>query len=178
MSNPHLARNSQTYRLIPLSEPLAEQLSTWRYDPPFDFYNWTTWQVMLELGMEFGDPYVRLHQYAAVLGEEDEFIGFAQFFPLLGVTRLGLGLRPDLCDQGLGVPFVQAIAAEALRRAPDDEIDLEVHTWNIRAIRTYQRAGFLIADTYAKQTHTGLVDVYCMTFLPESGDNKQAPSAK
>ncbi|MBM7567489.1 GNAT family N-acetyltransferase [Paenibacillus sacheonensis] len=166
MSNPPRAE-LQRFNVIPLSEAHAEQLSSWRYEPPFDFYNWTTWQVMLELGMEFGDPDIRTRQYAAVLDSDGDFIGFAQFFPLLGLTRLGLGLRPDLCDQGLGLSFVQAIVAEALRRAPDYEIDLEVHTWNDRAILTYQRAGFIITDTYAKQTHTGLVDVYCMCYLPE-----------
>ncbi|QHW32099.1 GNAT family N-acetyltransferase [Paenibacillus rhizovicinus] len=160
----------QRFNVIPLSEALAEQLTTWRYEPPFDFYNWTTWQVMLELGMEFGDPDIRNRQYAAVTDADGLFIGFAQFFPLLGLTRIGLGLRPDLCNNGLGVPFVQAILAEAMRRAPDDEIDLEVHTWNVRAIRTYQRAGFVITDTYAKQTQAGIVDVYCMCYLPdESG---------
>ncbi|QHT58750.1 GNAT family N-acetyltransferase [Paenibacillus lycopersici] len=157
----------QRFNVIPLSETLAEQLSAWRYEPPFDFYNWTTWQVMLELGIEFGDPDIRNRQYAAVTDADGQFIGFAQFFPLLGLTRIGLGLRPDLCDRGLGVPFVQAIVAEAVRRAPADEIDLEVHTWNVRAIRTYQRAGFAITDTYAKKTPAGLVDVYCMCYLPD-----------
>ncbi|NBD27205.1 GNAT family N-acetyltransferase [Paenibacillus glycinis] len=164
MSNPHPF--PPRFNVVPLSEQLAEQLSSWRYEPPFDFYNWTTWQVMLELGIEFGDPDIRNRQYAAVTDADGDFIGFAQFFPLLGLTRIGLGLRPDLCNLGLGVPFVLAIVAEALRRAPGDEIDLEVHTWNVRAIRTYQRAGFVITDTYAKQTHTGLVDVYCMCYLP------------
>ncbi|SFJ74343.1 Protein N-acetyltransferase, RimJ/RimL family [Paenibacillus sp. UNC496MF] len=169
MAYPQPNARPPRFRVAPLTEELAEQLSTWRYEPPFDFYNWTSWQVMLELGMEFGDPDVRNRQYAAVLDENGEFVGFAQFFPLLGLTRIGLGLRPDLCDRGLGVPFVKAIVAEAIRRAPHDEIDLEVHAWNVRAIRTYQRAGFVIADTYGKQTHTGVVEVYCMCYLPEEG---------
>ncbi|SDX54924.1 GNAT family N-acetyltransferase [Paenibacillus sp. CF384] len=154
------------FTVVPLSDALAEELSTWRYESPYDFYNWSTWEVMQQLGIEFGDAYVREQQYAAVTSDDGRLIGFAQFFPLLGVTRIGLGLRPDLCGTGLGLPLVQAIVAEAIHRAPTDIIDLEVHVWNTRAIRTYERSGFIITDTYAKQTATGSVDVHCMCYAP------------
>ncbi|RAP73362.1 GNAT family N-acetyltransferase [Paenibacillus montanisoli] len=155
-----------TFNVVPLSDALAEELSTWRYEPPFDFYNWSTWEVMQQLGIEFGDAYIRQQQYAAVTDGDGALIGFAQFFPLLGVTRIGLGLRPDLCGQGQGLGFflVQAIVAEAIRRAPEDEIDLEVHVWNTHAIRTYERAGFVITDTYEKPTAAGDVTVHCMCY--------------
>ncbi|MBP3967273.1 GNAT family N-acetyltransferase [Paenibacillus lignilyticus] len=154
------------FTVVQLSDALAEELSTWRYEPPYDFYNWSTWEVMQQLGIEFGDAYVREQQYAAVTNDDGRLVGFAQFFPLLGVTRIGLGLRPDLCGRGLGLPLVQAIVAEAIRRAPNDIIDLEVHVWNTRAIRTYERSGFIITDTYAKPTATGSVDVHCMCYAP------------
>ncbi|REE83852.1 ribosomal protein S18 acetylase RimI-like enzyme [Paenibacillus taihuensis] len=158
--------------VVPLSDPLAEQLTGWRYEPPFDFYNWSSWEVMQQLGMEFGDPIVRSQQYRAVTNKAGEMVGFAQFFPLLGVTRLGLGLRPDLCGhgRGLGLALVRAIVAEAERQSPGDEIDLEVHVWNERAIRTYERAGFVIADTYSKPTAAGPVDVHCMCYVPQAID--------
>ncbi|SEO79917.1 GNAT family N-acetyltransferase [Paenibacillus sp. OV219] len=156
--------------VIPLSDCLAEQLASWRYESPFDFYNWSSWEVMQQLGMEFGDPIVRDQQYRAVTNEAGELIGFAQFFPLLGVTRLGLGLRPDLCGRGLGLALVRAIVVEAERQAPADEIDLEVHVWNERAIRTYERVGFVITDTYAKTTAAGMIDVHCMCYMPQAMD--------
>ncbi|WP_308637093.1 GNAT family N-acetyltransferase [Paenibacillus silvisoli] len=159
-----------TLNVVPLSDALAEELSAWRYEPPFDFYNWSTWKVMQQLGIEFGDAYIRQQQYAAVTDDNGALIGFAQFFPILGVTRIGLGLRPDLCGQGqgLGITLVQAIVKEAIRRAPDDEIDLEVHVWNTRAIRTYERAGFIITDTYEKPTAAGDVTVHCMSYTHTS----------
>ncbi|MFC5647990.1 GNAT family N-acetyltransferase [Paenibacillus solisilvae] len=171
MTVPHAASTNPII-LTALSSQLAEALCSWRYPSPFDFYNWSSWETMQQLGIEFGDEQLRIQQYAAALDAQGSFIGFAQFFPLLGVTRIGLGLRPDLCGQGLGLPFVQAIVAEALRRAPGDEIDLEVLVWNSRAIRTYKRANFVITDTYPKRTAQGLVDVHCMTYL--SPDNTQS----
>lgn len=160
------AADSSSFTLTPLDPALAEELSRWRYEPPYDFYNWSSWEVMQQLGLEFGDAEIRQQQYAAVKNTEGQFIGFAQFFTLLGVIRLGLGLRPDLCGLGLGLPFVQAIVEEALRRAPGDEIDLEVHVWNTRAIRTYEKAGFVITDTYERPIGSATVEVHCMSFMP------------
>ena len=92
--------------------------------------------------------------------------GFVQFFPIVGVTRLGLGLRPDLCGKGggIGTQFVQLLVQEAQRRTPRQEIDLEVLVWNERAIQTYERAGFTITDTYEKWTPTGMADFHCMVY--------------
>ncbi|MFD0590552.1 GNAT family N-acetyltransferase [Paenibacillus sp. GCM10027627] len=142
----------------------AESISGWRYDPPYDVYNWPDWTDMVRDGYEFGDPALREQQYASITDHADELIGFVQFFPLQSVTRLGFGLRPDLCGLGLGVTFVMTIVSEAIGRTPDNEIDLEVLTWNDRAIRTYDRAGFQIEDTYMKPTPTGLKECHCMVY--------------
>jgi ribosomal-protein-alanine N-acetyltransferase len=150
----------------PLQPEHASEICGWTYAAPYDLYNWPTWEAMQKDGIEFGDPVLRDAQYAAVLGENRQLIGFAQFFPLAGVTRLGLGLRPDLCGQGLGVQLACLVAMEARRRSPDNEIDLEVLTWNKRAIRAYEKAGFRITDTYARRTPSGYADFFCMVHEP------------
>lgn len=137
------------YHIRPMTEQDAEKICNWRYDPPYDFYNWPSWSDMQRDRHEFGDSQLRTEQYAAVCNAETgKLVGFAQFFPLTGVTRLGLGMRPDLCGYGQGAAFAKAIAEEALRRRPTDEIDLEVDVWNERARRAYERAGFVVTDTY------------------------------
>ncbi|WP_317971218.1 GNAT family protein [Paenibacillus sp. CCS19] len=152
------------FRFVPMSREHAEELCNWRYEAPFDLYGWSDYHVMEAEGIEFGDADIRSQQYMAVLDQNGQMIGFVQLFPLLGVTRLGLGLRPDRCGQGLGAAFARATAEQALKRAPQDEIDLEVLTWNVRAIRAYQKAGFHIADTYVRPTPTGEAEFHCMVF--------------
>ncbi|ALS25691.1 acetyltransferase [Paenibacillus sp. 32O-W] len=165
--NQNRGRLSGVWSFIPMTEEHARALCEWRYEPPYDLFQFDDWQEMQAQGIEFGDPEIRARQYAAVLDREGELAGFAQFFPLLGVTRLGLGLRPDRCGRGEGPGFVRAIAEEALRRAPGDTVDLEVLTWNERAIRAYEKAGFVITDTYVRATPTGDAEFHCMVYQPQ-----------
>jgi [ribosomal protein S18]-alanine N-acetyltransferase len=170
------------WKFEPLTEEQGRQICTWRYPAPYDVYNLPSWEHMAQNREEFADPLIRAAQYRAVLSDagmradgrtdgdssliasQANLCGFAQFFPMADVTRLGFGLHPDLCSQGSGVSFVCAITDEALRCRPNAEIDLEVLTWNKRAIRTYLKAGFLMEDTYERMGKTGMIEVHCMVF--------------
>ncbi|GAB2701360.1 GNAT family N-acetyltransferase [Paenibacillus thermoaerophilus] len=162
-----------TLSVVPMTEQHAEEICRWRYEPPYDVFNWPDWTRMVREGAEFGDPGIRERQYAAVVAgsgadgsnpDGPVLVGYAQFFPITGVTRLGLGLRPDLCGRGLGTALVRTIVEEARRRAPQNAIDLEVLTWNVRAIRAYEKAGFVVADTYVRPTPCGPSEFHCMEY--------------
>jgi RimJ/RimL family protein N-acetyltransferase len=148
----------------PMEMEHAKQICEWQYESPYDLYHWPSWDIMQQNGIEFGDPVLRRMQYASVLNRGQELIGFAQFFPIVGVTRLGLGLHPALCGRGIGTDFTRLITREAIHRAPKNSIDLEVLTWNVRAIRTYERAGFIVDDTYVRQTPEGPAEFHCMVY--------------
>ncbi|MEX1029688.1 MAG: GNAT family N-acetyltransferase [Paenibacillaceae bacterium] len=156
--------DTYVYLCVPMDIEHAQSICSWRYPEPYDMYNWQSWLDMQTNSFEFGDPQIRLEQYMAVLNPDQELIGFAQLFPMLGVTRLGLGLHPALCGSGNGSKFARAIAEEARRRTPDHEIDLEVLTWNLRAYHAYLKAGFVHTDTYERTTPSGLEEVHCMVF--------------
>ncbi|WP_248929173.1 GNAT family N-acetyltransferase [Paenibacillus hamazuiensis] len=156
------AGKSPGFFFAPMTEEHGRSICSWTYPAPYDVYNLPSWEHMVRHAEEFADPYIRGQQYSAVLDEHGELCGFAQFFPIVGVTRLGLGLRPDWCGQGQGTAFVRAIVQEARRRSPENEIDLEVFVWNHRAIRTYEKAGFAIDDTYERMTPIGMAAFHCM----------------
>lgn len=151
-----------TLRVVPMQEQHASAVCEWSYESPYDIYGWLPWPQMQQLGMEFGDPVLRREQYRAIVTQEDDLVGFVQFFPMVGVTRIGVSMRPDLCGRGLGKLFMETIVNEANQCFPTDEIDLEVHTWNTRAIRAYESVGFTITDTYDKRTPEGLRPFHCM----------------
>ncbi|MFB5269130.1 GNAT family N-acetyltransferase [Paenibacillus enshidis] len=159
-----MSAESTSYQIVPMSEEQAAAISEWKYKPPYDIYGWLPWEQMKALDIEFANPELRSSQYVAVLDESGGLCGFAQYFPMEEVTRLGLGMRPELCGHGHGAEFVRAIAEEARRRAPQNEIDLEVLVWNKRAIRAYRSAGFRITDAYERQTPDGMKPFYCMVY--------------
>ncbi|OPH53275.1 acetyltransferase [Paenibacillus ferrarius] len=161
---------SLPWRIVPLTDTHCKELCTWHYPAPYELYNWPSWDTMQKEQSEFADLLIRAEQYRGIVDDEGTLTGFAQFFPIVGVTRLGLGLRPDLCGKGsgLGTQFVQLLIQEAQRRAPKQEIDLEVLVWNERAIQTYQRAGFTLTDTYDKWTPTGVSAFHCMVYRSEN----------
>mgnify|MGYP001320383815 CR=1 FL=1 len=156
------------WNFVPFEPEHGKQICSWRYPAPYTVYNWKPWETMLEHAEEFADPAIRQAQYEAVVDENGDLCGFAQFFPLSGWTRIGLGMRPDLCGKGLGASFALAVAHRALARSPGTPVDLEVTVWNERAIRAYLRAGFAVTDTYVRKTPTGQDEFHCMVFKPEN----------
>ncbi|MEW4372863.1 GNAT family N-acetyltransferase [Paenibacillus kandeliae] len=157
-----------------MTEAHAADICTWVYQAPYDIYGWMSWDQMQQLEVEFGDPKLRKEQYASILDSTGVLFGFAQFFPLEGTVRLGVGMRPDLCGNGYGEAFVRVITEEAIARKPEAEIDLEVLTWNQRAIRTYQKAGFHITDAYDRRTPDGMKPFYCMVYQADA-DRTSSP---
>lgn len=161
-----MIQENAVFRVLPMTEEHAAEISTWQYDPPYNIYGWLPWDQMKALEIEFGDPQLRSQQYVSIVSNQHEqlLVGFAQLFPIEGVTRLGLGMRPSLCGKGYGLAFVSSIVNEARKRNPSHVIDLEVLTWNARAIRVYEKAGFVIDDTYERMTPEGTQLFHCMVY--------------
>lgn len=163
---------NKQFEIVPMQEEHGADICSWRYEPPYDIYSWLPWEQMKALEVEFGSDQLRAEQYVSILDENKQLAGFAQYFPLVDVTRLGIGMKPELCGHGYGHLFVSTIVEEALRRNPRNIVDLEVLTWNKRAIRSYEHAGFSITDEYDKMTPGGIPQsFYCMVF---QGMPKQA----
>ncbi|TMV48179.1 GNAT family N-acetyltransferase [Paenibacillus mesophilus] len=159
-----MEQSEPKWLFVPMEEEHGKQICLWRYPEPYSVFNWSPWKELEARSEEFGDPGIRKEQFEAVLDDTGELCGFAQFFPLVGWTRLGLGLRPDLCGQGLGPSFTGAIVGRAMQRQPQNRIDLEVLTANVRAKRAYLKAGFAIRDTYVRNTPTGPDEFHCMVY--------------
>jgi RimJ/RimL family protein N-acetyltransferase len=108
---------------------LAE-LESWRYEPPYDFYDGDA------------DPVLNPERFFGARDESGELIGFYYFELRSNVLEYGLGLRPDLTGQGLGANFVEEGLAFGRARYRPARIVLAVAAFNERAIRVYERCGF------------------------------------
>jgi ribosomal-protein-alanine N-acetyltransferase len=134
------------FRFSQLSQADAEVIAEWRYPEPFSFYNWTADPDDLR---ELLDPSLRGEAYWAVKDEAGDLVGHFSFKPKdERAIEIGLGLRPDLTGRGLGASFLAAGLNFARDRFAPEWFVLSVATFNERAIKVYERAGFARVRVY------------------------------
>jgi ribosomal-protein-alanine N-acetyltransferase len=130
----------------------AEAVARWRYPEPFSFYDWTADEGDLR---ELLDADLRGEAYFAAEEDAGELVGYFSFRPDGQTLVIGLGLRPDLTGRGLGGDFLAAGLEYARERFSPDQFSLAVATFNERAIKVYERAGFERARVYMHETNGG-----------------------
>ena len=140
------------FRFVPMSQRVAQEVSGWHYEPPYSFYDAD--QDPEDLA-ELLDSERRRGRYFSAFDTSGALVGFF-CFDLEGETvEIGLGLRPDLTGGGLGLRFVLAGLAFAQERFSPRAFRLSVATFNRRAIRVYEKAGFRPAGSFRQTTNGG-----------------------
>ncbi len=156
-----------SFTFTPMTEDEARLVAAWRYEGDYAVYDGNDDPEVLALAVDRRSPYY------AVRDEHGTFLGFfaygstatvgeeANAEPHLwsgeGVLSVGLGLAPDFTGQrrGLGLRFVEAGLQFAREQFAPNEFRLFVLSWNIRAIRVYERAGFVRTGFVTVDSPTG-----------------------
>ena len=125
-------------RIVAADGETFSQLETWRYPPPYDFYDGDV------------DPVLNPERYFGAWDEQGELVGFYYFEPKPPDLDYGLGLRPDLVGHGRGLEFFLAGLAFARERYRPRRIFLHVTEFNERARRVYERAGFVVVSRHVR----------------------------
>ena len=145
-------------RIEPASAETQRELTTWRYPPPYDFYNGDV------------DPVVNPERYFEARDERDDLVGFYYFEPKPPDLDYGLGLRPDLTGRGLGLDFFLAGLAFGRERYRPRRVFLHVAAFNERARRVYERADFRVVSSHVRTFERfGAVQFHTMTDTPSPG---------
>jgi RimJ/RimL family protein N-acetyltransferase len=124
--------------IIPASGEAFELMAAWRYPPPYDFYDGDV------------DPVLNPERFFEARDEAEELIGFYYFEPNPPDLDYGLGLRPDLTGQGLGLEFFRAGLTFARERYQPQRVYLHVAEFNERALRVYERSGFSVVSSHVR----------------------------
>jgi len=131
-----------------MKKAAAKEILGWRYEAPYDFYN-------LDFSVDSLNEFLN-GTYYVLSDEENGVIGFycsgrsAQVpsGDMYGMYQgpyldVGLGMHPKLVGQGYGFEFCTTILAHRQTVQGRSPIRLTVATFNIRAIRLYERLGFV-----------------------------------
>ena len=145
-----------------MSQREALVVAAWKYEPPYSFYDWTADADDLA---ELLGKQTREGKYFSAVGAAEELVGWFAFSHKGDCVDVGLGLRPDLTGRGLGLAYLQAGLAFATKRFTPRRFRLFVATFNERAIRVYERAGFAPLRTFDHATNGGIHPFLEMTHL-------------
>ena len=144
--------SAAAYRFRPMSQADAEEIACWHYPQPFDFYDSAADANDLA---ELLSPERRGDAYVSVEDEAGDLAGFFQFKHRPEAIEIGLGLNPARTGRGLGGAFLDAGLREARSRFGKTRVVLAVATFNQRAIKVYERAGFRRVRVYMHSTNGG-----------------------
>ena len=164
----------------------AEEIAAWRYTGGREIYNAETTPESIRefldgchfsLSRRFGgrpEAFVSFGESAALPLQE-----LRNIYEDESYTDLSLGLKPELCGQGLG----RSLAAAAVRFCavcfPGDGFRLTVARDNVPALRIYRDLGFSPVAEFTAEviypaadgTRTKPVPMTIMTALPDAADH-------
>lgn len=135
-------------RIVPITAEFVREILSWRYEPPYDFYNLVVAPEKIEQEIAyFLAPENRFRQIMRdglpiagfSLGQDGQVPGGDYTDAALDI---GLGLRPDLTGQGLGGEIVRAVIDYAIKLDEPPALRVTVAAFNERALRVWQKAGF------------------------------------
>jgi len=149
------------FHFLPMTSEYAGRILTWKYPPPYDLYDYDKAAEHILDSAGWGKTlFAALDETGALAGEltlgfldrAGEWVSLEdmQAGRLDGcILWVGFGLRPGLTGHGLGLSFVNActgFAAQFARKQYGYQgryIGLGVYQFNQRAIKVYERAGFV-----------------------------------
>ena len=147
-------------RFVPMTREAADKIACWHYPGIYRFYDLDEDPEDRE---EFLDSRSWEDTTFAAVNEVGDLIGFFSFEPEDGALILGLGLHPDMTGQGWGEGFVRAGLDFAAKRYQLESFRVSVSTFNARAIRVYERLGFVAEEISLQKTNGGEYDFLRMS---------------
>jgi [ribosomal protein S18]-alanine N-acetyltransferase len=149
-----------TYEIASMDQTVAVAISEWHYPPPYSFYDWDADHDDAALLL---DAKSRQGRFFSARDENGELVGYFEFQVRDEDLTIGLGLRPDLTGLGMGADFVEAGLAFARERFRPSRFRLTVASFNERAIKVYERAGFVTTRAFDHETSGGVYRFLEMT---------------
>lgn len=132
------------FRFVPMSNEHLAVMDGWTYGEFFPDFDVDAYHESAQRGSDRLSGPAGCDGYAAFDSDEDPIGIFEYYFSDDGTASIGLALRPELTNRGLGRGFLEA-GIEFLRTNYDYDrayVHLSVDPHNDPALKLYVRAGF------------------------------------
>ncbi len=147
------------YQILKMQQKDAVVIAdNWKYDGEYSFYNMTEDPEDYE---EIISPERRKDNYYSVF-ENKILIGFFCFFEDGNFIEIGLGLKPCLTGQGKGRRFLNEILLFIRNKNSNKRVRLSVAKFNKRAIKLYEKVGFVKSKEKKIRSNGGIYDFVIM----------------
>lgn len=130
-------------------------LFSWKYEKPYNGYDLYLNEYLLNKNTWGNEQFVLVNNedviayVACQIFDDDMWVGWA--------------LKPELCGNGIGNLFIKKCINELIRlnKYNREDIFLKVVDWNKRAIRVYEKVGFIYHESTVREEEDRLVR-YCI----------------
>lgn len=136
-----------------LTEEAKRQICAWKYDGEYALYDLPAYEEMQARQIGFLDPKSEKNYYG--FWSEGTLVGFVNILEEKNEVFIGIGVNPDFCGKHYGRQMLLLAYEISKGLYPDKPLYLEVRTWNARAIKCYEKAGFRI-DGQPYELTTGI----------------------
>lgn len=127
----------------------VQAFAAWRYEPPYDIYNFILNDEELQgLTNFYVNPATRAYAIDDEHGHLAAFCSFGKDGQVPGgdysatAVDIGMGMRPDLTGHGVGHQFASAVIDFAKRTFSPPMLRVTIAAFNLRAQRVWTKLGF------------------------------------
>lgn len=143
------------YKITSINEDIVKEITTWKYDGQYSVYNTESFEDLKARNANIINP-TKSNNYMCYFNDEDKLIAYTNITKKDNeVIFLGIGLAPEFCNKGLGKEILKHSIEEIKIRYSEGKIALQVRSWNIRAIKCYEKVGFKKIKCEVIEDHNG-----------------------
>lgn len=149
----------------PTDEKSAREFLGWKYDPPYDVYNYRPDHFQEDLAYHL-DPQNNLHS----IYREGELIGYCSFGRDAQVPGgdysqdaldIGMMIKPSLTGRGMGTEHVNNVIQFAITKYKPKKLRVTILGTNLRAMKVWEKNGFQKAQSF--KSKKGQLDFSILT---------------
>lgn len=124
----------------------------WQYEGEYSIYNNSPYKEQVKNHIGFANPKNNFYTFY----DDDKLVGYINLIEEEVEVFFGIGINPECCNKGYGQMLSKKARKISYQLYTGKPMYLEVRTWNMRAVKCYEKAGFrTIGEPIVQTTSIG-----------------------